>query len=82
MSAGSERIKAAAAVTAATEKKIAAVCGMFGDSRPIDSRGVYVDKHRMVNDLAAARAAFESALQAVQSCPWPSAADYKDGDSP
>ena len=79
MSTAAERIKAAAAATAATEQKIEAIRGVPADARAINSRGVYDDRHGVMNNLTAARYAIEAAINAIRG-EWPSAADYK-GDA-
>ena len=81
MSTAAARIKAAAAATAAAEQKIEAVRGVLADARAINSRGVYVDRHGVMNNYVAARLAIEAAIRAIGG-EWPSAADYKDGDAP
>jgi hypothetical protein len=82
VSTAAERIKAAAAATAAAETAIAAVAAALAVRRPVNSRGVYVDRHNVVADFGAAKYAIERALNAIQGGEWPSAADYKDGDAP
>lgn len=76
-----ERINAASAATAASERAIESVTNLLKRERPVNAFGVYMDPKSVMADLAAASRDISAAATAIVNTTvadeWPKPADYE-----